>query len=51
MTCKQAEARRRHEKKQDSQAVAKRVGFKIDGTEIDRVHQFKYLGRILTDDD
>ena len=50
-TCKQGIARRKHEAKQDEQYEAGLVRFYVEGQEIERVHQFRYLGRILTEDD
>ena len=50
-TCKQAQRRRSNEEKQDDQFRANRVTFNINGKEIERVRQFKYLGRIFTDND
>ena len=37
--------------KQDIQAQAEEVKFFVDGQEIEKVREFKYLGRILSDDD
>ena len=50
-TCKRGRMRRQNEIKQDQQFVASNVKFYIDGEEIERVRYFKYLGRILSDDD
>ena len=50
-TCKQAQRRRVNENRQDEQAQAESVTFNIKGKEIERVHNFKYLGRIFTDND
>ena len=37
-------------KKQDEQFIAESVKFFINGKEIERVQNFKYLGRILSED-
>ena len=50
-TCKQGIAWRKHEAKQDEQYEAGLVRFYVEGQEIERVHQFRYLGRIITEDD
>ena len=50
-TCKQGQTRRGNEIKQDNQFQADSVKFLIQGIEIERVHYFKYLGRIMTDND
>ena len=50
-TCKQAQRRRTNEGRQDEQFRANRVTFNIKGKEIERVRQFKYLGRIFTEND
>ena len=50
-TCKRGAARRNHEAKQDQQYQANQVKFYVDGNEIERVRYFKYLGRVLTEDD
>ena len=44
-------SRRRNESKQDRQFKAENVKFHIDGEELEGVRYFKYLGRILTEDD
>ena len=50
-TCKRGASRRNNEKKQDQQAKAEEVKFYIDGIELEKVSEFKYLGRFLSDDD
>ena len=50
-TCKLGASRRRNETKQDRQFEAENVKFHIGGEELERVRYFKYLGRILTEDD
>ena len=50
-TCKQAKRRRDNERKQDEQAIAENVTFNINGKKLERVREFKYLGRIFTEDD
>lgn len=50
-TCEQARRRRENEEKQDEQSGADRVTFTVNRATLQRVRQFKYLGRIFTDDD
>ena len=50
-TCKKGSYRRQNEIKQDQQFQANNVKFYIGGEELERVHHFKYLGRILTEND
>ena len=49
--CALAAARRRRHFKTQRQNEALAVNFSINGEEIERVSQFRYLGRILSDDD
>ena len=50
-TCKRGAPRHSNEVKQDKQSEANDVKFYVDGNEIERVCYFKYLGRVLTEDD
>ena len=50
-TCKRGASRRQNEIKQDRQYDAENVKFYIGDKELERVRYFKYLGRILTEDD
>ena len=50
-TCKKLRGRRESERKQDLQAKASKVTFQVNGKNIERVRSFRYLGRILTDND
>ena len=50
-TCEKIFNRRRNEDLQDKQVMADEIKFYIQGEEIERVREFKYLGRILTDND
>jgi hypothetical protein len=50
-TCKKARARRNNEQMQDKQAQAEDVKFVVYGKELERVRNFKYLGRVFTDND
>ena len=50
-TCAKARVRRTNEERQDSQAEAETKEIKINGVRIERVKHFKYLGRILSEDD
>ena len=50
-TCKKAHQRRRHEKLQKEQARANDISFTVNGKQIDRVNEFRYLGIIFSDDD
>jgi hypothetical protein len=50
-TCRKARGRRTHEEMQDKQADAEEVKFTVYGKELERVGEFKYLGRVLADDD
>ena len=43
--------RQKNEELQDKQVMADKIKFYIQGEEIERVREFKYLGRILTDND
>ena len=49
-TCKQAAQRRYNEAMQEWQVEANGVGFIVNGKQIDRVWDFKYLGRYFTED-
>ena len=49
-TCKQLTQRRRNELLQDLQAQANHVSFNINGKQIERVSNFRYLGRIISED-
>ena len=49
--CQKARKRRGFEMKQDLQAEADGVKFWVNGKELDRVREFRYLGRILCDND
>ena len=49
--CKKLQNRRRNEKMMARQVMADSVKFSINGGEIERVREFKYLGRILLEDD
>ena len=50
-TCEKIFTRRRNEDLQDKQVMADEIKFYIQGEEIERVREFKYLGRILTNND
>ena len=50
-TCERLSNRRQNEVLQDQQAMANDVKFYIQGEEIEKVKEFEYLGRILTDND
>ena len=50
-TCKRARVRRNNESMQDKQFEAGKVIFLVYGKEIERVREFRYLGRIFTEDD
>ena len=50
-TCAKARVRRTNEERQDSQAEAETKEIKINGVRIERVKHFKYLGRILSEND
>ena len=50
-TCEKISTRRQNEELQDKQVMSDEVKFYIQGEEIKRVREFKYLGRILTDND
>ena len=50
-TCQNLSRRRNNERLQDAQAEGNNVKFYVGGNEIDRVHNFMYLGRLLSDDD
>ena len=49
-TCRKGASRRCNEQKQDRQAKAEEVKFFIDGIELEKVREFKYLGRYLSYD-
>ena len=49
--CKKGQERRKHEKLQDLQAEAGDQKFYVYGQELERVKEFKYLGRIIREDD
>ena len=50
-TCKKAAQRRHHEQLQRAQFDAESVTFTVNGKQIERVREFRYLGRIITDND
>ena len=50
-TCGQARQRRTNEQKQDEQYKAGKVEFTVNGKKLQQVKQFRYLGRIFTDND
>ena len=50
-TCKIAQRRRNNELKQEKQGVANNISFSVNNRAIERVSEFKYLGRILTEQD
>ena len=50
-TCEKVSTRRQNEELQDPLALADEIKFYIQGEEIERVKEFKYLGRILTHND
>ena len=50
-TCAKAQERRKNEALQNKQARAEEVSFKVYGEELERVEEFKYLGRILKQND
>ena len=50
-TCEEGRKRREMERKQDQQAEAGDRKFFVCGKELERVHEFKYLGRVLCEDD
>ena len=49
--CKRFAEIRKNKRIDECQKAAKNVSFYINGEEIKKVKQFKYLGRIITDDD
>ena len=51
VTCRKGQERRSFERRQDEQKEAEGVEIKMNGITIERVREFKYLGRILTEDD
>lgn len=50
-TCLKARKRRGNEIRQDLQAEAEKVEFRVNGKKLKRVKEFRYLGRILTEND
>lgn len=50
-TCKQAQRRKTNSIKQEEQGRARKVKFYVNGLPIQRVRQFRYLGRIFTETD
>ena len=50
-TCAKARIRRMNEERQDLQAEAEAKEIKINGVRIERVKTFRYLGRIMSEDD
>ena len=50
-TCKQAQRRKANSMKQEEQERASKVKFYVNGLPIQRVRQFRYLGRIFTESD
>ena len=50
-TCRKLRKRRENERLQDLQALAEETKFKVEGEEIERVREFRYLGRVLREDD
>ena len=50
-TCKKGRGRRGNEVLQNKQADGGKVIFKVYGEELERVKEFRYLGRILVEDD
>ena len=50
-TCMNFRRRRENEQKQNNQAKADEVSFTVYGKNLERVREFKYLGRILREDD
>ena len=50
-TCKKAQQRRINEQLQQAQARANNIGFFVNGKQIDRVREFRYLGRVFSDND
>ena len=51
VTCKRARVRRKNENLQDKQVEAEQVRFLVYGKELERVKEFRYLGRIFTEND
>ena len=51
ITCRRLRKRRENKGLQDLQANGGKVAFRIYGKEIERVREFTYLGRILTEND
>ena len=49
--CQKGQARRKNEEQQEKQARLDQVKIFVNGKEIERVREFKYLGRILCEDD
>ena len=49
-TCQKGRTQRIHEWKQDRQAAAENVSFLVNGTPLERVKEFVYLGRVLRED-
>jgi len=50
-TCKKLQVRRENERDARKQKEAEEVIFRINGEEIERVREFRYLGRILDEND
>ena len=50
-TCKKATQRRIHEQLQNKQAQGNSIGFLVNGKQIEKVREFRYLGRIFSDND
>ena len=50
-TCMQLARRRTNERLAQEQAEADTVGFTVNGGAIERVREFRYLGRVLAEDD
>ena len=49
--CQRGKRRRKNETLQDQQHAAKKQDFFVNGQKLEKVSEFKYLGRILTDND
>ena len=50
-TCKKLQIKRRNDKMSARQVLAESVSFMVNGGEIERVKEFKYLGRIFSENE
>ena len=49
--CQKGRRRRKNERLQDTQHRAQQIKFFVNGKQLEKVSEFKYLGRVLTDND